>query len=173
MAGDGSRARRRMARRMWEVTGKRIGILHNGRENGEAIAREAARCYVERHECELADVQRKLAPGDPLTQGELEHWQGRCDFLILAVGDSADSAERLIEDALLCEQLGKPALAVVTKPFKALANATALRHGILNYPLIPVDDPVRGCSAEQVTERGLLVYRQGWATLTGIYKMTV
>jgi len=162
-----------MAHRIWDVTGKRVGILANGREHGEAIAREAARCYVERHECQFAGVQHKAVPGVPLDDKELEPLLAGSDFLILTLGDTPELAERLIEDALVCERLDKPVLAIVTRPFEAVASATAGRHGVPDYPLIPIAPPTHDCNADGILERGLLVYRQGWATLTGIYKMTV
>lgn len=163
----------RMARRIREVNGSRIGVLFNGRENAELLGVEAARFYSERHQCMLGGTAQNSRSTLPVADADIRGLIDSSDFLILTVGDDETSAARLIEDAVLCEQLGKPVLAVITKPFSALADETANRFGLLNYPFIPVNHPIAGCDLVALTERALHVYRQGMATVTGIYRMTV
>ncbi len=150
-----------MARRVRDVNGCAIGILANGRDNAELLARETAQYYVDRHECTVADV--------PSSTEGLQGLSDLCDFVIAAIGDSEESADRIIRDGIALERLGTPVLVVCTKPYRDLVDRTAMELGIFEYPLIAVDHPVEGIAGPEIADRALRAYQQGMATLTGVY----
>jgi hypothetical protein len=76
-----------LAPRLTSLKGLRIGVLANGKVNGDVLARETARLFAERHGSVLVADENKhnatrICPPDLL--GSLRQ---RCDFLITAVGD--------------------------------------------------------------------------------------
>jgi hypothetical protein len=159
----------RMARRVRDVNNSKIAILVNAKENAELLATETARFYEERHQCTVVDVHSTGQASIPCPERQLHQMSEACDFLIAAVGDCESSTEVMLQDAIRFEQYRKPALVICTKQFRQLADDTAKGMGFLEYPFVAVNHPVAGCSAADITERGLHAYRQGMASLTGVY----
>ena len=56
-------------------------------------------------------------------------------------------------DAILFEQRGVPAVAVVTEPFLATGRAMAALHGMPDYAFVVVPHPFGSLTAEEVQAR--------------------
>lgn len=146
-------------------------MLINDGDRAEVLAREIARHYEERHQCVLKEVALKQDATEPCPPDQLQRLREVCDFLIISLGDSEESTILVLEDALNFEQLGKPALAVFSRHYRDVAQTLVTKAGLEDYPFIPVAHPVTGLSDEEIGERALYAYRQGMATLTGVFKI--
>ena len=172
IATNKPRAAPRLARRLTNIEDSRMGILVNGRANAEVLAREIAQCYIDRHQCTIAEVVEKGGEETrPYSEDGLKQLGENCDFLIAAVGDDESSAECLLLESLTLEQLGTPVLCVCTREIKPFIEKTAAELGMAYYPLIAVHHPVAGISPTEMSARALHAYQQGWATLTGVFKI--
>jgi len=163
------RKKHRLARRISDVNNRKIGILINGRNNAELLARETARFYQERHRCTVVSCIEKQQATSPCPDEHLKALSSDCEFLITSVGDSETSAACIIRDSIRFEQYGRPAIVVCTKLFETSAKKTAVEMGLPDYPFVSVHHPVANSTPAEITERALHAYRQGMVSLTGMY----
>ena len=56
-------------------------------------------------------------------------------------------------DAILMEEHGVPAVAVVTTPFRATGDAMAASWGMTGYPFLDVPHPIANLSDKELDER--------------------
>jgi hypothetical protein len=47
-----------------------------------------------------------------------------------------------VHDAVLCAEVGVPAVVVVTEPFEHLARNTAANFGVPDFPILVVEHPI-------------------------------
>jgi hypothetical protein len=162
----------RLARRVRNLEDLRIAILVNGHANAEVLAREIAQCYIDRHQCTITEVVDKGVDATaPYSEDGLKQLGEQCDFLISAVGDSESSTECQLQESFTLELMGTPVLSVCTREFKPFAEKTVAEFGMADYPLIAVHHPIAGISESEMSARALHAYQQGWATLTGVFKI--
>lgn len=159
----------RMARRIVDVNNSNIGILVNGRDHADLLARETARFYQERHQCSVAGFIDTQQASGPCPSEQLSALSKVCDFLITSIGDSESSSAGIVQDSIRFEQYRKPAIAICTKAFEAPAKHAARESGLPDYPFVCVAHPVAGISPAEISERAVYAYRQGMAFLTGVY----
>ena len=76
-----------LAPRLASIDGLRIGILANGKVNGDVLARETARMFVERHGACIAADESKGNATRICPPNLLASIAERSDLLITAVGD--------------------------------------------------------------------------------------
>jgi hypothetical protein len=69
------------------LQGLRIGVLANGKVNGDVLARETARLFVERQGCSVTAVENKGNATRICPPELLASIAGQSDLLITAVGD--------------------------------------------------------------------------------------
>jgi hypothetical protein len=69
------------------LEGTRIGILENGKLNAEAMLREFANLFVERHGCTVRTVASKTNASAPAPANTLVKVAQDVDFLITGLGD--------------------------------------------------------------------------------------
>ena len=69
------------------LDGKTIGILENGKLNAEAMLREIARLFEDRHGCTVAPIYSKTNASAPAPTDTLERAANDVDFLITGLGD--------------------------------------------------------------------------------------
>ncbi|HXH83358.1 MAG TPA: hypothetical protein VNN07_10560 [Candidatus Tectomicrobia bacterium] len=56
-------------------------------------------------------------------------------------------------DAILMEQAGVPAIAIVTEPFRETGEAMAAAWGMAGYPFLSMPHPIANLDAKHLDER--------------------
>lgn len=56
-------------------------------------------------------------------------------------------------DAIIFEELGVPAVPIITKPFEPTAKAIAQLHGLVDYAYAAVDHPITSLDHAELQER--------------------
>lgn len=56
-------------------------------------------------------------------------------------------------DAILMEQAGTPAIAIVTEPFRATGEAMATAWGMAGYPFLATPHPIANLTDKDLEER--------------------
>jgi hypothetical protein len=69
------------------LEGKTIGILENGKLNAEAMLREIALLFEDRHACTVAEIYSKSNPSAPAPAATLKTVAQEVDFVITGLGD--------------------------------------------------------------------------------------
>ncbi|MEM7407995.1 MAG: hypothetical protein AAF458_22080 [Pseudomonadota bacterium] len=69
------------------LQGKTIGLLTNGKVNGDVLITETAALFSARHGCEVTPMFSKNNASAPAPDGLLEEIAGQADFLLTAMGD--------------------------------------------------------------------------------------
>jgi hypothetical protein len=85
--GDALKAELRLAPRPETLERLSIGLLANGKTNSEALLRETARLFVERHGCSVVAEENKGNATQICAPAMLQSIAERADLLITAVGD--------------------------------------------------------------------------------------
>lgn len=85
--GEAPKAQLRLAPRPETLEGMTIGLLANGKTNSEALLRETARLFVERHGCNVVAEENKWNATQICPPAMLQGIAERADLLITAVGD--------------------------------------------------------------------------------------
>ena len=69
------------------LDGARIGVLQNGKLNADAMLREVAALFVERHGCTVRPLASKTNASAPAKASSLVAVAQDADFLITGLGD--------------------------------------------------------------------------------------
>ena len=135
------------------LQGARLGFIWNSKPNGDALFEEFVRQLGAR-EIEVASVQRHVKPGSAVraTDEVLEQLKD-CDVVVVAIGDCGSCTSWTIEDALALENLGIPAVPLVSESFELLAKAIATASGRADLPLVTVEHPVGSLTRDEAAER--------------------
>ncbi len=75
------------APRLAKLDGARMGLLSNGKANADALLRETARVFAERHGCQSVEFIDKRDASRPSAPEHLRRLSEHVEFLITAVGD--------------------------------------------------------------------------------------
>lgn len=70
-----------------DLSGKTIGILHNGKLNAELMLSSISDLFVERHGCTTLPLFSKSNASAPAPSETLQQAAGKVDFLITGLGD--------------------------------------------------------------------------------------
>jgi hypothetical protein len=143
-----------------DVDGLAVGLVDNGKWNAGRLLETVRERLIARHGmlpgpgCAKQHYNRDLDEGErtALTQG--------ADVVLAAIGDCGSCTSYTVHDALALEQLGVPAVAIVTEPFLPLAESLAaslgtpaLRIVAIPHPLYGIDDAALSKRADGVVDR--------------------
>ncbi len=84
---QGGETQRTRAPRLADLSGKRIGLLTNGKHNADVLLRETAEIFAKEHGCEVLELAGKEHAGKPADPGLLARLAKETDFLLTAAGD--------------------------------------------------------------------------------------
>jgi len=69
------------------IEGKTIGLLTNGKVNGDVLLIETAALFAARNNCTVIPLFSKNNASAPAPEGKLDEIAEQADFLITAMGD--------------------------------------------------------------------------------------
>ena len=70
-----------------DLSGKRIGVLHNNKLNAPLMLTAVADLFVERHGCSIVPLYDKTNASAPAPSETLEDMAQKVDFMITGLGD--------------------------------------------------------------------------------------
>ena len=143
----------RAARRP-DLTGARVGVLENTKQNADLLLGELARLLVDEHgaaEVVLTRTKREFA--HPAPDELIAEYASRCDVVLTGVGDCGSCSASAVADGVLFEWAGVPAAVVCSDAFATTADAMAALRGAPGYRYLTTPHPVAVLSPDQVRER--------------------
>lgn len=133
--------------------GARLGLIWNSKPNGDALLDGFL------HELgvlgiEPAAVDRYVKPGSAvrISDDVLERLT-ECDAVVVAVGDCGSCTSWAVEDALVLEDRGIPAVPIVSESFVLLARALATSKGRADLPFAVVEHPIGSLASDEAALR--------------------
>lgn len=125
-----------IAQRLSSLNGKTVGLLWNGKSNGDVALRAAS----EKIQVAISDVQFRFYSGSgPCPPALLEKAGTECDAFIAAAGDCGGCTAWLVHDCIKLERGGKPTVLIAARGFErdVKASSEAFSMPGLKFVLVP------------------------------------
>ena len=133
-----------LAPRPADLSGARVGLLENGKQNARLFIEDVAGVLRERYGAGEVTLRRKEVFSAPAPPELVDELSAVSDVVVIGVG---------VADGVLFERHGRPAAVICTEAFKATADAMADVQGAPGYHYVTTPHPVAGLTPEQVRER--------------------
>jgi hypothetical protein len=85
--GRGAKQANRLASRKVSLEGTSVGLLFNGKRNGDILLAEIGNLLMERYGAKKVVTRRKPHFALPVPPDLVEEMAGQCDVVIAAIGD--------------------------------------------------------------------------------------
>lgn len=153
-------------RRRSSLDGAVIGLLANGKPNGEALLDRVVDDLRSRHD--LGDVFRitKANPSLPPSPEEMDRLAG-ADVVLSAIGDCGSCSSCTVRDGIELATRGVATTVLLTEAFVAVSRAMAELCGMPGYPVVVVPHPSANLAGERLDEAAVAAARQVEAILLG------
>jgi hypothetical protein len=142
----------RAARRP-DLTGARVGLLENTKQNAGLLLDELGRLLVAEHGAAVVLRRTKQAFALPVSDDLVAEFAGSCDVVVTGVGDCGSCSASAVADGVLFEAAGLPAAVICSDAFVATADAMAEMRGAPGYRYATTAHPVAILTPPQVRER--------------------
>ena len=156
-----------LAPRPAELSGVKIGLLENGKQNARPLLEEIAGVLRERYAVGEATIRRKDVFAAPAPPELVDEMSARCDVVITGVGDCGSCSASAVADGILFERHGTPAAVICSDAFRTTAGAMAEVQGAPGYDYITTPHPVAGLGPEEIHERAEAVAAEVAKLLAG------
>jgi hypothetical protein len=142
------------AHRRADLSGARIGLLENTKQNADLLLAELGALLVSEHgAAEVALVRTKQAFALPAPDELIAEFAGHCDVVVTGVGDCGSCSASAVADGVLFEAAGVPAAVVCSDAFVTTANAMAQLRGAPGYAYATTAHPVAVLTPQQIADR--------------------
>jgi hypothetical protein len=147
------------------LTGARVGLLINTKQNARPFLEEVGRLLTEQYGVSLTKrTKQNFAMPEP--EDVIKQLATENDVLITGVGDCGSCSAAATADGVVLESAGVPVAAIVTDSFRATADAMAELRGAPGYKYAITAHPVAVLTEDQVRERAASVLPDLVALLT-------
>lgn len=136
-----------------DVGGLAVGLVDNGKWNAGRLLEAVRERLIRRHGMVAGPVCAKLHYNRDLDAEERATLSHGADVLLAAIGDCGSCTSYTVHDALALERLGVPAVAIVTEPFKPLAESLAVSLGTPAARIVSIPHPLYGIDDEALAGR--------------------
>ncbi|GAA1917347.1 hypothetical protein GCM10009775_07210 [Microbacterium aoyamense] len=128
------------AQRVPSLSGKRVGLLYNGKPGGEHILAGVRAALAAQYEDIQFDYRAKphAGVGAPF----LDELPGKWDVAVVAVGDCGSCSSYAIHDGTELEKRGIPSVVFVSAPFTEMSRLWARQLDVPNLGIIEVAHPL-------------------------------
>jgi hypothetical protein len=149
-----------LAPRPANLTGARVTLLENGKQNARLFLEDVGALLRERHG--IAEVHLRKKANFAVAEGEdvVDAIRAEADAVVLGVGDCGSCSAAAIADGVNFERHGTPAAVICSEAFVATADAMADVNDAPGYHYVTTPHPVAGLSPEQVAQRAETVADQ-------------
>ncbi len=167
-AAAGTPAAAPLAPRRPDLTGVRVGLLENTKQNAALLLTAVGELLVAGHgAAEVTLVRTKVAFAQPAPDELVAEYARGCDVVVTGVGDCGSCSASAVADGVLFEAAGLPAAVICSDAFVATADAMAALRGAPGYRYVTTAHPVAVLTPEQVRQRAEQVVPGVVALLTG------
>lgn len=142
------------ARRRGDLTGARIGLLENTKQNAGLLLAEVGALLIAEHGAAGVVLSRtKQAFAVPAAAELVGEFVAACDVVVTGVGDCGSCSASAVADGVLFEAAGVPAAVICSDAFVATADAMAQLRGAPGYAYATTAHPVAVLTPAQVAAR--------------------
>jgi hypothetical protein len=157
-----------LAPRKRDLTGARIGLLENTKQNAALLLDEVGKLLVAEHGAGAVTLMRtKTAFALPASDELVAEYVRECDVVVTGVGDCGSCSASAVADGVGFERAGVPAAVICSDAFCATADAMAALRGAPGYRYLTTPHPVAILTPDQVRERAAQLVAGVAALLTG------
>jgi hypothetical protein len=143
-----------LAPRRPDLTGVRVGLLENTKQNAALFLTAVGELLVAEHgAAEVALMHTKAAFAQPAPEELVAEYARACDVVVTGVGDCGSCSASAVADGVLFEAAGLPAAVICSDAFVATADAMAALRGATGYRYLTTAHPVAVLTPEQVRQR--------------------
>ncbi|HET7047233.1 MAG TPA: UGSC family (seleno)protein [Solirubrobacteraceae bacterium] len=143
----------KLAPRRADLSGARVGLLENGKQNARLFLEEVAGILRERFGAGDVQLRRKEVFSAPAPPELVDEISAASDVVVVGVGDCGSCSASAIADGVLFERHGTPAAVICSDAFRATADAMAEVQEAPGYHYITTPHPVAGLTPSQVHDR--------------------
>lgn len=136
-----------------DLAGLAVALVDNGKWNAGRLLEAVRDRLVRRQEMVAGPVCAKQHYNRDLDDAERAELSGGADVALAAIGDCGSCTSYTVRDALVLEQLGVPAVAIVTEPFVPLAESLAASVGTPQARIVPIPHPLYGIGDAELESR--------------------
>jgi hypothetical protein len=165
-AGQGQTGGLVLAPRRRGLTGAKVGLLVNTKQNADIFLEEVGTLLVERHGAAGILARTKAAFAQPAPECLLKELTAECDVVVTGIGDCGSCSASAVADGVALEARGTPAAVICSDAFTGSADAIAGLRGAPGYQYATTPHPVAVLTPAQVRERALAVLPDVVALLT-------
>ncbi len=148
------------------LSGARVGLLINTKQNADPFLHEVGRLLTERYGARGVLARTKVNFAQPAPEELVKEMQAGCDVVITGIGDCGSCSASAVADGVAFESAGVPAAAICSDAFRATADAMAELRGAPGYRYATTPHPVAVLTPDQVRERAAQVLDDVAALLT-------
>ena len=142
-----------LAPRRGDLSGARVGLLENGKQNAALFLEEVGRALKDRYGVTDVKLRRKDVFSAPAPRELVDELRSQCDVVVIGIGDCGSCSATAVADGVTLEREGTPAAVICSEAFKTTADAMAEVRGAPGYHYLTTPHPVAGLTPEQVHER--------------------
>lgn len=136
-----------------DLDGLAVALVDNGKWNAGRLLEAVRERLVERREMAAGPSVHKQHYNRDLDDDERAALSGGADVALAAIGDCGSCTSYTVRDALVLEQLGVPAVALVTEPFAPLAESLAASLGAPGVRIVTIPHPLYGIDDDELASR--------------------
>lgn len=115
-----------------------LTLIDNGKPNGRAILGYLADELAGLLPLARVDLHTKPTSAAPIDEATAKELAASSNLVISGVGDCGGCSSCSLHDAIQLEQLGVPAVVIITEPFVPMVSAFAASLGMAGYPAFVV-----------------------------------
>jgi len=156
-AGPGQTGDLVLAPRRRGLTGAKVGLLVNTKQNADIFLEEVGKLLVERHGAAGILARTKAAFAQPAPECLLKELTTECDVVVTGIGDCGSCSASAVADGVALEGHGTPAAVICSDAFTGSADAIAGLRGAPGYQYATTPHPVAVLTPAQVRDRALTV----------------
>jgi hypothetical protein len=157
----------KLASRRADLSGVRVGLLENGKQNARLFIEDVASVLRERYGAGEVTLRRKEVFSAPAPPELVDELSSSSDVVVVGVGDCGSCSASAIADGILFERQGTPTAVICSDAFIATADAMADVQEAPGYHYITTPHPVAGLSPDQVHDRAEQVAAEVAEVLAG------
>src|SRR5580658_1707503 len=131
-------------------TGLRLTIIENGKPKARALLLAIAEGLREHLAGLTVEVVSKSSASWPISAEDARSIAARSDLVLTGLGDCGGCSANSVADAVVAEQAGVAATAIITEPFQGLVASYAARLGAPGYPVVVLPHPVSSLSDSEL-----------------------
>ncbi|MPZ44702.1 MAG: hypothetical protein GEV05_15125 [Betaproteobacteria bacterium] len=135
-----------------QLRNAKIAFVDNSKVNADLFLSHVGPRLESDYGAQVAFTVRKLAPKDPLSEGELKRL-AECDAVIQGFGDCGTSTSMSVADGVRLESLGIPTVTVCSSAFSHAARSQAVGRGLGALPIVEISHPMHTAPKGVVLER--------------------